>query len=194
MTTLNEVELREIVQSDMKLWEKSDTQVDGTSVTKTLTLPYGIGDFSITFEGVHDAKTKRGAVEYWGEAVREAVNDVISDEAVEARAAQAAARNSERDGASDAESVPATDSPGVVRKEKQVDQAPDKGAEEAFTLLGASPADVASQLDSIRREQQRLRDRLLELEQQGRGLVAYLDAIGGVNERTSEETIIEELE
>jgi hypothetical protein len=188
MTTLNEVELREIIQSDFKLWEMSETKVEGTNIVKTITLPHGIGEFSLTFEGVHDAKSRRGAVEYWGAAIRDAVDNVISDEAVEARAAQALARNRERDSVADDRPVRSGDTAGVDGPETKVDQAPDKGPEETFTLIGASPADIAGRLDAIRGEQQRLRERLIELEQEGRGLVAYLEAIGGLDDEVSEST------
>lgn len=117
---MNATELNEIMNSDMKLWERAETETkdSNSTVKKSLDLPHGIGLYSITFTGVTDAEKRRSAMQQWGDFVRAEVQNRIDDEAVSARAAQRAAKVSEdasrRDaehggGASGAASVPNTE-------------------------------------------------------------------------------------
>jgi len=92
---MTEQELNEVLQSDMKLWETAETTMDGDTVTKMLDLPYGIGEYIVTIEGVTDAEKRRAAVTGFAESVRDVVRDKIDDDAITARAQQAAARASE---------------------------------------------------------------------------------------------------
>lgn len=86
MKQWTEQELSEVLNSDFKLWEFAETEESGTSITKSLNLPYGIGEVTVTLEDVHDATTKRGAVEAFGDYVRGLVKQRTDDEEVTARA------------------------------------------------------------------------------------------------------------
>ena len=98
MKSLTVEEIQSIMQSDMKLWETADTeQPTPTSITKSLNLPYGIGETSVTLEGLTDAGSKKGAVAGYGDYIRNLIRDRTDDEAVEARAKQAAARAEQAD-------------------------------------------------------------------------------------------------
>ena len=83
--------LRAILQSDFKLWENAETEVDGTAVIKTIDLPYNIGPFTLRFEGVDSGSKTRAAAEMWGASVRAEVDSQIGEESVTSRAAQKAA-------------------------------------------------------------------------------------------------------
>jgi hypothetical protein len=96
MTELDKAQVLADMQSDMKMWDLATTSVEGTTITKSLTLPWGIGEVTINFEGVKNAQGKRAAVEMWGSHVRELVKERIDDEAVTRRAQlQAASRTEE---------------------------------------------------------------------------------------------------
>ena len=89
---MNEREIMGIMQSDMQLWEQAVTTDEGEGViTKTLDLPWGIGPFNVTLEGMTNAEKRRAAVASFGETIRAAINDKIGDEAITARANQAVA-------------------------------------------------------------------------------------------------------
>lgn len=91
-------EALDCMNSDYKLWEKAESKdLGGGRVEKTLHLPWGIGEVSVTLEGMSDAGKRRAAVSGYGEYIRGVVNEAISDEAVSARAKQAAARVEQRD-------------------------------------------------------------------------------------------------
>lgn len=82
MSTLTELELREIINSDMKLWEEADTSPyelgDGKmGLAKTLTLPYGIGEQTVVFPS-----NDLSAVSTYGSTIRSMVDDHRSEEAV----------------------------------------------------------------------------------------------------------------
>jgi hypothetical protein len=95
---LQEEDVYAIMQSDMKLWEQASTTHEGNAIVKQLILPFGIGEFSVKFEGVDNGIKRRAAAEQWGAMVRERIKDRIDDESVTARAKQAAAlRESEEE-------------------------------------------------------------------------------------------------
>ena len=83
--------LNEILQSDFKLWEASSTTEDGDTLVKSVLLPHGIGQFELSFTGVTNGASRKAAMEVWGATIRDAVDNAVGDEAVTARAAQAAA-------------------------------------------------------------------------------------------------------
>jgi hypothetical protein len=95
---MNEQELREILQSDMKLWDRAETTEEGNTVTKVLDLPYGIGRTEVRLEGLDNGAARRSACEGFGSYIRDIVNERIGDESVTARAKQAAAKASEDTG------------------------------------------------------------------------------------------------
>ena len=88
---LTDVEVYAMMQSDMKLWESATTEHKGSTITKAVILPFGIGEFRVNFEGVDNGIKRRAAAEQWGAMVRERVKDRVGDESVTARAQQAAA-------------------------------------------------------------------------------------------------------
>ena len=93
MNELSIPDALDIVQSDMKLWDKSDTEpLPGGAVRKSINLPWGIGEVSVTLEGLSDGKGRRNAVGAYAEYIRDVVKNAIDDEAVTSRAAAQAAR------------------------------------------------------------------------------------------------------
>ena len=75
---MNEQQLHAILQSDMKLWETAETTMDNEgTITKVIDLPYGIGEYSVTIEGVTNAEKRRAAVTGFGGSVRDVVGRVI---------------------------------------------------------------------------------------------------------------------
>jgi hypothetical protein len=95
---LTEEEVYAIMNSDIKLWEKSTTEAKGVNITKALILPFGIGEMRVEFQGVDNGLKRRAAAEQWGAMVRQRVKDKIDDESITARAKQQAAiRESERE-------------------------------------------------------------------------------------------------
>lgn len=93
MITLTEIEALSIMSSDMKLWEIAETKEPEPGVlVKRLALPWGIGETEIRLEGITDAIKRRGAVQQYADYIRNLIKDKTDDEAVEARAKQAAAR------------------------------------------------------------------------------------------------------
>lgn len=95
---MNEQELNSILQSDMALWENASTEPsESGSITKVIDLPYGIGRTEVTLGGMDNAIGKRAALSAFGDYIRELIRDRTDDEAVEARAKQAAARAKSED-------------------------------------------------------------------------------------------------
>jgi hypothetical protein len=93
MNDMNKNDWLDIMQSDNKLWELAEKQ-DNSEGGITLTLrgiPWGIGDVEVNMEGLEDAGKRRQAVGAFAGYIREVIDEKIDDEAVEARAAQAAA-------------------------------------------------------------------------------------------------------
>lgn len=86
------------MNSDHRLWEKAETKdLGGGRIEKVLTLPWGIGETRVTLEGMTDAGKRRAAVSGYGEYIRGVIEEAISDDAVTARAEQAAARAKQDD-------------------------------------------------------------------------------------------------
>lgn len=91
---MNEQELNEVLQSDIRLWEVADTvQHPDGAVTKTLDLPYGIGVTEVRLEGMTDGIKRKAAFESYGNYIRGLVHEQTDDGAIQARAEAAAARS-----------------------------------------------------------------------------------------------------
>lgn len=83
----------DIMNSDFKLWEKSKSKDLGNGkVEKTIDLPWGIGEYSVTLEGMNDGSKRRAAVGAYGQHIRDLIKERIDDEAITSRAKAAAAR------------------------------------------------------------------------------------------------------
>jgi len=159
---MNQADLQDILQSDMKLWE-SATQQEGKegSLTLAIDLPYGIGIVEVTFEGIKDAGTRRGAVESWGNYIRGQVEDKTSDEAIAAKAARAKMKLDDAAAARGGDL--STPQPAVPAAAGQV------------ILLD----DVPQQIDLIREAIKDLTVKLHVLKRQLAGLEAYLEVFDG---------------
>lgn len=172
-------EALDIMNSDFKLWERAATEDHGGGkLTKTLTLPWGIGEVSVTLEGMTDAGKRRNAVSGYGEYIRGLIDEATNDEAVTARAKAAAAR---------IESADSKDSNGIgggprVHIEPPVQEKPDEEAEQAYKVdvedsgrfretLVAKRSEIQNELNQLERRNRQLRTELL-------GVNAALDAMG----------------
>ena len=163
-------ELLEIIQSDFKLWENSETEVVGDTIKKTIHLPHGIGEFSISFGGITNATGRRNAAAMWGESIREEVDNAIGDEAVTARAAQRAAYSSEDDGAHGGPSEPNQD---VPKGEAILD-------EEAIQALGKPTTfstDPSCRLDELRAARDGHKEAASALDLEIKALTAYMEVM-----------------
>ena len=124
---MTEQEVLDMMNSDYKLWSKaSDKELGNGVVAKTITLPWGIGEYTINMEGMDDANKRRAAVNAYGEHIRGIVNERIDDTAITSRAQVAAAR-SEQDDSGHGDSVGRI--VGVLDEKLQATH--DEGAEEA---------------------------------------------------------------
>jgi hypothetical protein len=82
----------DIMNSDFKLWEyAADEDLGNGTIAKTITLPWGIGEYTVNMEGMNDAIKRRGAVSAYGEHIRGVINERINDESITSRAQAAAA-------------------------------------------------------------------------------------------------------
>ena len=122
----------DIMNSDYKLWQAAvDNDVGGGRVEKTITLPWGIGEYKVTLEGMNDAGKRREAVGQYGQHIRDLIDERINDDAVTSRAKAAAARSEQAD---------SEDSDGLDREvnvrtgtgAEEVQEAADEGPEEAY--------------------------------------------------------------
>lgn len=90
---LTENETLNIMHSDFAVWSTAEKKDVGPgAVELTLVLPWNIGRRSVTLEGLTNAEAKRNAIGTYGDLVRGWIDERISDEAVESRAVQAAAK------------------------------------------------------------------------------------------------------
>jgi hypothetical protein len=130
----------DMMQSDFKLWEKSETVERGDGVVeKTITLPWGIGPVSVVLEGMNNAGKRREAVGAYGDYIRGLINDRINDESVTARAQQAAARAEQDDsgGSDDLDGV-GVQGPQATPQADVAAGPEDKGYAEDTSDLGAT--------------------------------------------------------
>ena len=88
----------DIMNSDFKLWERAvDTELGGGKMAKTLTLPWGIGEYTVTMEGMNNAEQRRNAVSEYGKHIRYVIDERTNDEGIVGRAQVAAARTEQDD-------------------------------------------------------------------------------------------------
>ena len=167
---MNAEELREIYQSDFKLWERANTEEDGIVITKSLHLPYGIGEFTLGFEGVKDAAGRRNAAGVWGQAVRDAIDDAIGEDSVTARAAQKAPRVSEGDGGHGGLGQPNPYDAGQ-------EEVPEKEAIPSFSGAAAGSTAAGDRLDALRRERDGCAKRIKGLDIEIKALQAYVEVM-----------------
>jgi hypothetical protein len=167
---MNIDQLRAIYQSDFKLWESASTVEEGSVITKTLDLPYGIGEVTLGFEGVKDAAGRRNAAGVWGQAVRDAIDNAVGEESVSARAAQKAARVSTDDGGYGGPSEPRQD-------DARQEEVP---AEEAVPTLGGPSTlstEPSNRLDELRDFRNQLAKRIKGLDLEIKALQAYVEVM-----------------
>ena len=179
---MDEKELRAILNSDFKLWNAADTVEEGNVVTKTIELPYGIGPFTLSFEGAADAKGRRNATSIFGQSVRDAVEERISEESITARAAQKAAMASEDSGGGDSGDGGDTPGSGDVSTQEAV------SAFGTATTFDTDPARRLHELRELAAKHSLESKRLLT---EAKALEAYLEIIknaGSTEGKTSQET------
>lgn len=173
------------MQSDIQLWEKALTQETDETLTKTVTLPYGIGVYSLTFERPASGEQRRFAAATWAESIRTAINDVIGEDAVTARAAQAPARSSESN-----DSINSSGGTGA-----HTEAGGTQAVEGSVPSLGGF-ADHATEcsyrLDAIRDEIMRTQKKLADLKKEQRALSAYMEVINAQENDNQEQFVFEE--
>lgn len=170
---MNESELNEILQSDMRLWESAAHMKETKdSVTMVMDLPHGIGVTEVTLEGLTDATKRRDAVSAFGNHIRNIVENKIGDDAITSQAEYKRAL---------AEPV---EEPVVV-----IPDAP------AMVAVISGPEAVAEQLELVKKQLLTLEDTRIKLTMELMGLQAYMEATNaptdkGTPERTpaSEDT------
>jgi len=172
---MNEKELRAILQSDMKLWDAAEESEEGGVLTKTIDLPYGLGETKVSFEGINDGASRRGALAGFGDYIRDLINDKIGDESVTARAKQNAAKASY-----DASQLPVEQSndssPGRVGGvSQQVQEASNKEAMATHDELGVNPEGMALRAAWVRGTIEETAANLDALRRELEGLEAYLE-------------------
>lgn len=176
MSELSIQEALDIVNSDFKLWERATDTPTKTGVSKTLVLPWGIGEVTVNVEGVHDAKTRRNAVGMYGEYIRGLVKEATDDEAVTSRAAAKAARAEQAD-SGDSDGVNAV---GVSGRPPEEEATTDAGEahEEAFETAPDLGADLLARRAALVTRLDRLRAEVERCEREGRGIDSALTAMG----------------
>lgn len=177
---LTEKDVYAIMQSDIKLWEQATTQTVGTTVTKSMILPFGIGEMTVSFEGVDNGIKRRAAAEQWGAMVRERIKDRIDDDAITARAKQQAAiRESEREsqavGHVDSGDGPEDASPVGLRGDEAVQAPTATEPVQAYAL--SAEADQGPEGTDFAARAEWLRGRIGEGEKQIRGWRRELRAL-----------------
>lgn len=145
MTPLSVLDALDLMQSDMKLWDHAEKEIVGEGrMALTLNLPWGIGQHTVTLEGLSNAQGKRNAVGAYGEHIRAVIKERIDDEAVTARARQAAARREpvdSTDSTSSSGAEPVQDQQAV--QAETVQEAGQAYSQTSHTLVGSREALVA---------------------------------------------------
>ena len=167
----------DIMSSDFKLWERASSEELGNgNVAKTINLPWGIGDYTVTMEGMTDATKRRDAVGAFGAHIRGVIKDRINDEAIVGRAQVAAARL-ERDDSAGSDGVRGL--VGIL--DEKLQEKPDEEAEEAYQGTTKEPTDFGDDLAARRVEIngriERLTDELAKRCKQLRGIDAAIKAM-----------------
>lgn len=166
---MNENEFLALMQSDSKLWDYATTthNKDG-SIDKTLQIPWGIGEITVTLEGMDNVQGRRAAFNSFGDYIRGLINDKTSDDAITARAKQAAARVGEK-------SDSLIDSTGTRPEEPETIF--DSETVETYDDPTLQIADPAARLTNLRRAIDRARKFIDSTETEMKALEAYMEII-----------------
>lgn len=141
MKQLSKREIIDVMQSDMKLWDMAETEESAPgTVVKTLNLPLGIGEYTVTIEGLKDAGKKRDALASYGAHIRGLIKERIDDEAITARAKAAAARSESVGGGDSVRDDPA----GVPVPPREAP--PNEEASQAYAETTTDDADFGATL------------------------------------------------
>lgn len=177
METLSKREIIDLMQSDMKLWDRAETNdMGGGKITKSLNLPFGIGECVVTLEGLKDAGKKREAVGSYGAYIRGLVREQIDDEAVSARAASAAAR-SKYASSGDSVLVDPSGSPVPTSQEEVVEEAGQSHEEDATSDADFGES-LAARGASLRDRIERTEADLTKWRRELKGIDAAIAAMG----------------
>ena len=85
---MNESELNDALNSDMRLWDAAAKTDDGQdSISLLLDLPYGIGETSVTLQGLDNAEKRRDAIGVYGNYIRNLIENKVGDDAITSKAA-----------------------------------------------------------------------------------------------------------
>lgn len=180
--TMTEIELGNILQSDMKLWDMAVKNFNDKGQLVVFTeLPHGIGRYEIIFEGVDNAIQRRAAAEQWGASIRGAVADVISEDAVTSRAEQALARTSR-----DADQLHVISGADREFAKEMVDSPPVQTHEERVNALGKDPAD---RLDGLRGLCDEYTGNIRAMQQEIKALTAYVEVMDAYTSPTDEDSV-----
>lgn len=172
-------ELREIQNSDFKLWEAAKTTEAGGVLTKEVDLPYGIGLFVLNFQGVEDATTRRNAAAMWGQAIRDEIENTIGNDAVTASAAQRTALLGGDDGEDGGPSKPYQDDAEAA----EVDE---EEAVSTFSTPATFSANPSRRLDELRRARDGHAKAARAIDLEVQALTAYMEVMNA--NTTTDET------
>ncbi len=165
---MNKQEFLGMMESDSKLWETAETSAEGDKVVKTIDIPWGIGKTTVTLEGIGNVNGRRAAFSSFGEYIRGLVNDRISDDAITARAEQAAEKVSET---SDRFIAIAGTSPVTT------EEAFNKNPIPSFDEVGLQDQDPATRLTKLRRGCDLARAYIDDTTTEIKALEAYMEII-----------------
>lgn len=158
------------MQSDMKMWDSAKTEDLGNGkIRKTIVLPYGIGETTVTLEGITDAGKRRNAVAGYGEYIRGLIDEQINDEVITSRAQQAAQAAGER--ASELHAGDGIDRQ-VAAEVPRTEAVPAHG--EIFIPTRET---IGGRLDELRRQLRDLKTKVGVCEAEIAGLTAYKGAL-----------------
>lgn len=186
---LTQENVHTVMNSDMKLWETSTTEMNGSSIVKAIILPYGIGEMRVEFQGVDSAIKRRAAAEQWGAMVRDRVKNAIDDAAITSRAQLAAAEKQAKEEAERLEQSNSGDSSGDEAEVGLRDQPSVQEASEASTVQthaqdaegdnGPSGTDFAARAEWLRGRIGEGERKLKEQRRELKALEAALEVLGG---------------
>lgn len=181
---MNKTDWTDVMQHDVRLWDMAEHKdnPDGT-ITKTLrNMPWGIGDLEVTLEGLDNAIKRREAVGSFANYVRDVIDERINDEAVEARATQAAALASPDPSELSVDVGPNRGAAGVGREREEVSPVANQEAVPAFEQPTNRTADPAHRLSELRTGVEGARAYIATASTEIKALEAYMEII---NESTT---------
>ncbi len=168
MIALNEKDFLNMMQSDSKLWETAESETKGDKLVKTIYIPWGIGETTVTLEGLDNVNGRRAAFSTYGEYIRGLVDNQISEESITARAEQAAARASDS-----ADRQPDTTGPSPQDTEAIFDTE----TVPSFEINGTLPANPADKLAELKRRCTAAAAYITETHIEINALEAYMEII-----------------